>query len=101
MLNDDNQQFRREMNMEIMSLQRQLDSFKTRTGVIANLFVPGLGYLVKGKGLIKGIVSFILYALLWYYLVFTSFYSNEFLYMIAILVIIVLIIVSTAMVPGA
>jgi ABC-type amino acid transport system permease subunit len=60
-------ELKREMYKEIEALRRKQQSFMLRVGIVANLFLPGLGFVLLGKGLIKGIVSFVLYFGYWFF----------------------------------
>lgn len=42
-------------------LEKEHKNFKRRISIIFNLFIPGLGFLIYGEGLLKGLVSFVLF----------------------------------------
>lgn len=51
----------RELRKEIDELKRAHNSFKKRISVIANLIIPGIGFVVHGKSHLKGFLSFVLF----------------------------------------
>ncbi|MCD8502013.1 MAG: hypothetical protein LRY71_10470 [Bacillaceae bacterium] len=53
---------KRELYKEIDQLKRQQKAFKLRVSIIVNLFIPGMGFVVYGPSLLKGLISFILFA---------------------------------------
>jgi len=56
-------ELKRELLKEIDVLIREHKSFKRRISVIANLFIPGLGFVIYGSSYLKGFVSFALFVL--------------------------------------
>lgn len=56
-------EIKREMYQEIDELKREYLAFKKRISVLANLFIPGIGFVVCGSSWLKGLVSFVLFVL--------------------------------------
>jgi hypothetical protein len=46
---------------EINQLKKEFRAFKRRLSIIANIIVPGAGFLVSGKSYLKGVITFIAY----------------------------------------
>jgi len=63
MENEDLNELKREMLKEIDGLRREYKSFKRRTGVIANMIIPGIGFIIYGSSYLKGIIIFILFVM--------------------------------------
>lgn len=84
---------------EIDELKRKHHSFKLRTSVIFNLFIPGIGFVLYGSSYLKGLISFVLF-ISYNYLFFNKIINNtdvEFIYYIPAVVI---WLVSTIMVSS-
>lgn len=56
-------ELKREVYKEIDELKREHRAFKKRISVLANLFIPGIGFVVYGSSWLKGIVAFALFVL--------------------------------------
>lgn len=52
---------KRELYKEIEQLKRDHKGFKRRVSIFANIFIPGIGFAVYGSGLLKGLISFVLF----------------------------------------
>lgn len=46
---------------EINQLKKEFRAFKRRLSVIANILIPGAGFLISGKSYLKGVIVFISY----------------------------------------
>jgi hypothetical protein len=73
MSNEELHELKREMLKDIDNLKREYKSFKRSVAVIANMFIPGIGFILYGSSYLKGIITFILFAL--YNLVYFLFIS--------------------------
>ncbi len=60
-----------DLNCEINEVRNEFRSFKRRLSVIANIIIPGAGFVLYGKLYIKGAIAFIAY-FAYNYLVFKS-----------------------------
>ena len=56
-------ELKRELYKEIDEVNREYKSFKKRVSTIANLFIPGLGFLLYGSSPLKGFITFALFSL--------------------------------------
>lgn len=56
-------ELKREIYKEIDELKRQHRAFKKRVSILANLLIPGIGFMVYGNSWLKGLVSFVLFVL--------------------------------------
>jgi len=63
MNNEEFHEFKREMLKEIDGLRREYKSFKSRISTISNMFIPGIGFIIYGSSYLKGIITFVLFAL--------------------------------------
>ncbi len=64
-------ELKREMLKDIDGLRREYKSFKRRISIIANMFIPGIGFILYGSSHLKGIITFVLfvlYNLLYFYI---------------------------------
>lgn len=52
---------KRKLYIEIDNIKRNQKAFQRRISVIANLFIPGIGFILYGSGILKGLISFILF----------------------------------------
>ena len=95
-------ELKRELLKEIDVLIREHKSFKRRISVIANLFIPGLGFVIYGSSYLKGIITFALftlYNLLYFYKILPNL-GEIFFKILYYIPAIVIWIVSTVMVGG-
>lgn len=46
---------------EINQIKKEFRAFKRRLSIIANIIIPGAGFLVSGKSYLKGVIVFISY----------------------------------------
>lgn len=53
--------FKRELKKEIAILRKEQKSFKRRVSTIANLLIPGVGFVVYGSSYLTGLISFVLF----------------------------------------
>jgi len=93
-------ELKREMLKEIDSLKREYTSFKRRISVIANIFVPGIGFFLYGRSYVKGIVTlflFVLYNLFYRYIIMPNL-GDTFFYILCYIPAIIIWIASTSMV---
>lgn len=63
MENEELGDLKREMLKEFDGLRHEYKSFKRRTGVIANIFIPGIGFILYGSSYLKGIIIFALFGM--------------------------------------
>lgn len=63
MQNEELLEFKKEIFKEIDELKRDYKSFKKRISTIANMFIPGIGFLLYGSSYLKGIITFVLFTL--------------------------------------
>lgn len=93
------QEVKREFLKEMDTLKRDYQSFKRRASVIANLFIPGLGFVLFGSEMLKGLISFVLYFgyLTFFFKIINPSTDIGWLYFIPAIII---CIVSTAIVSG-
>lgn len=61
--NEELSELKREIFKDIDKVRREYKSFKSRTCVIANLFIPGIGFILYGGNFLKGIISFAIFIL--------------------------------------
>ncbi|WP_138420910.1 hypothetical protein [Aquibacillus sediminis] len=61
MENEELKILKRELNNEITILKSEQKSFKRRVSTIANLIVPGIGFILYGSSYLKALISFILF----------------------------------------
>lgn len=87
---------RKELYKGLHILRVEQNDFKKRISVIANLFIPGIGFFIYGKSVLKGIISIVLFFFASVYLRF-GMYETEFMFYIPAIII---YIVSTAMVAS-
>lgn len=71
MENEELKILKRELNNEITILKREQKSFKRRVSIIANLIVPGIGFILYGSSYLKALISFVLFVS-YYYLYFNK-----------------------------
>ncbi len=69
-------EFKREYYREIDELKRDYKSFKSRISVIANLFIPGIGFFIYGSSYLKGLITCILFV------IYNMLFFNKFLPML-------------------
>ena len=65
---------KRKLYIEIDNLKREQKTFKRRISVIANLLIPVIGFILYDSGILKGLISFILF--LSYNLLFSNVILN-------------------------
>jgi len=85
MENEELRELKREMLKDIDGLRREYKSFKRRICTIANLFIPGIGFILYGSSYLKGFISFIIfitYNLLYFYKIAPNLGEAVFLYYI-------------------
>ncbi|WP_096187367.1 hypothetical protein [Evansella halocellulosilytica] len=63
--------FKRELKKEIAILRKEQKSFKRRVSTIANLLIPGVGFVVYGSSYLTGLISFVLF------IAYNYFYFNK------------------------
>lgn len=92
---------KRELLKEMDQLKREYKAYKRRASVIANLFIPGIGFVIYGSSYLKGLVSFVLY-LLYNLLFFIKILPNTDIGIAVIYYIpaLIILVASTAMVAG-
>lgn len=61
MENKELRELKRELYKEIDEQKREHKAFKRRVGVLANLIVPGIGFLIYGSSQLKGLITFVLF----------------------------------------
>lgn len=61
MENSELRELKMELYKEVGKLVREYKSFKRRICIIANLFIPGIGFILHGRSFLKGAISFILF----------------------------------------
>lgn len=54
-------QAKEELYKEILVLQNDQKSFKRRVSTIANMLVPGIGFIVYGRSVMKALIVFLLF----------------------------------------
>ena len=54
-------ELKRELYKDIDNSIRQFKAFKRRISIIANLLVPGIGFVIYGSSYLKGIITFVLF----------------------------------------
>lgn len=59
--NGELQELKRELLKEIDVLAREHKSFKKRISLIANFFIPGIGFFIYGKSFLQGLITFVLF----------------------------------------
>jgi len=102
MKNEEIRELKREMLKEIDSLRREYKSLKNRISVIANMLIPGIGFIIYGSSYLKGIITFALftlYNLLYFYKILPNL-GEIFFKILYYIPAIVIWIVSTVMVGG-
>jgi len=62
MENEELGELKREMLKEFDGLRHEYKSFKRRTGVIANIFIPGIGFILYGSSYLKVLLSLLFLA---------------------------------------
>jgi hypothetical protein len=62
MEHDELKAFKREINKQVDELKSEQKAFKRRVSIIANLLVPGIGFIIFGSSYLKGLLSFILFS---------------------------------------
>jgi hypothetical protein len=60
MEHDELKAFKREVNKQVEELKSEQKAFKRRVSIIANLLVPGIGFIIYGSSYLKGLLTFIL-----------------------------------------
>ncbi|MBM7571331.1 hypothetical protein [Aquibacillus albus] len=63
MENEELKILKRELNNEITILKSEQKLFKRRVSTIANLLVPGIGFVLYGSSYLKALISFVLFVL--------------------------------------
>lgn len=84
------QDLKRELLKEIDALGREHESFKKRISLIANIFIPGIGFFIYGKSYLQGIITFVLfeaYNLLYFLKILPGLGELKFLYYMPAIVI--------------
>ena len=61
MENEELRMLKRELYNEITFLKNEQKSFKRRVSTIANLFIPGIGFILYGSSYLKGLILFLLF----------------------------------------
>lgn len=100
MSNEEFRELKREILKEMDDLRREYTAFKGRISVIANMFIPGIGFILHDGSYLKGIdvfALFILYNLLYFHRVLPN-VGGIAIKIIYYIPAIVIWIVSTAMV---
>ncbi|GGA80475.1 hypothetical protein [Ornithinibacillus halotolerans] len=54
---------KREMSSELIQLQLEQKAFKRRVSTTANLFVPGIGFILYNGSILKGLITLLLFVL--------------------------------------
>ncbi|NLH96752.1 MAG: hypothetical protein GX477_05370, partial [Clostridiaceae bacterium] len=84
------QDLKRELLKEIDVLAREHKSFKKRISLIANFFIPGIGFFIYGKSFLQGLITFVLfeaYNLLYFLKILPGLGELKFLYYMPAIVI--------------
>lgn len=55
-------ELKREFYKDIDELRRKQQAFRRRVSVIANLFLPGIGFFIYGSSYLRGLIVFILFS---------------------------------------
>ncbi|GGM20887.1 hypothetical protein GCM10011351_03420 [Paraliobacillus quinghaiensis] len=61
MENEELKVLKRELNNKITILQSEQKSFKRRVSIIANLILPGIGFILYNNSYLKALISFVLF----------------------------------------
>jgi hypothetical protein len=61
MEHDELKAFKREVNKQVDELKSEQKAFKRRVSIIANLLIPGIGFIIYGSSYLKGLLSFFLF----------------------------------------
>ncbi len=104
MENEEMRDLKREILKEIDILRHEYRMFKVRVSAIANMFIPGIGFIIYGKSYLKGIITFVLftlYNLLYFFKVSPQFGQGDMFFAILFYIPAIIIwLVSTVMVLG-
>ena len=63
MNNEEFRELKRELLKEMDDLRREYASFKRRISIIANMLIPGIGFILYDGSYLKGIATFVLFNL--------------------------------------